>query len=54
MKLTVVIPYYNRRELLLNVLRSFVTEHPIDTIIVDEGFLINYGCWQGWKIRFGI
>jgi glycosyltransferase involved in cell wall biosynthesis len=37
MKLTVVIPYYNRRQLLINTLESFCTEHPIDTVIVDDG-----------------
>ncbi len=37
--LSIVMPYYNRRKLLLSTLRSidhFVGEHPIETIIVDD------------------
>lgn len=37
MKLSIVIPYYNRRELLVNVLRSINMTGDIEIIIVDDG-----------------
>lgn len=36
MKLSVLIPYYNRRQLLINTLKSFQSEHPFEVIIVDD------------------
>jgi glycosyltransferase involved in cell wall biosynthesis len=37
MRLSLVIPYYNRRGLLFNVLKSISTDYAIETIIVDDG-----------------
>jgi glycosyltransferase involved in cell wall biosynthesis len=37
MKLSIVIPYYNRRELLINVLKSINMTGDIEVIIVDDG-----------------
>lgn len=37
MKLSIVIPYYNRRSLLLNVLKSINMTDDIEIIIVDDG-----------------
>lgn len=37
MKLSIVIPYYNRKSLLLNVLKSFTLREDIEIIIVDDG-----------------
>ena len=36
MKLSVVIPYYNRRQLLINTLKSFQSKYPFEVIIVDD------------------
>ena len=36
MRLSIVLPYYNRRSLILNVLKSF-GDYPIEVIIVDDG-----------------
>jgi glycosyltransferase involved in cell wall biosynthesis len=37
MKLSIVIPYHNRKSLLLNVLKSFNSNYPIEVVIVDDG-----------------
>lgn len=37
MRLSIVIPYYNRRTKLLNVLRSIDFSYPIDVVLVDDG-----------------
>ena len=37
MKLSIVIPYFNRRTLILNVLRSFNRSYPLEIIVVDDG-----------------
>lgn len=37
MRLSVVIPYYNRRDKLINVLESFTPQRTMETIIVDDG-----------------
>lgn len=40
MKLSIIIPYYNKRQILFNTLKSiehFVGDYPIETIIVDDG-----------------
>lgn len=44
MRLSIVIPYYNRRELLLNVLRSIKPVY--ETIIVDDGSLMEHQIWD--------
>jgi len=37
MKLSIVIPYFNRKPLLLTVLKSFNINYPVEVVIVDDG-----------------
>ncbi len=40
MKLSIIIPYYNKRQILFNTLKSiehFKGDYPIETIVVDDG-----------------
>jgi len=37
MRLSIVIPYYNRRDKLLNVLKSIDFSYPIEVVLVDDG-----------------
>lgn len=37
MRLSIVIPYYNRRDKLLNVLRSIDFSYPLEVVLVDDG-----------------
>jgi glycosyltransferase involved in cell wall biosynthesis len=37
MKLSIVIPYYNRRNLLINVLKSFTLRDDMEIIVIDDG-----------------
>ena len=37
MKLSVILPYYNRRTLIQNVLKSFNRKYSVEVIIVDDG-----------------
>lgn len=37
MRLSIVIPYYNRRDKLINVLKSIDFSYPIEIVLVDDG-----------------